>query len=269
MVSVSKIGKSWLGYNLAISVVTGRTWLDRFPTTEGKVLLVDNELQRSTLAKRIPKVGDAMGIFQSEYHGDLDVWPLRGKLKSLQNLVADFETVEHGYYRLIIMDAKYRFVTDGASENDNAAEAMFYNLVDRIAEMTGAAILLIHHSSKGSQSDKRVTDVGAGAGAQSRAADCHMILREHEQDDCVVLEAAVRSYAPVEPMVLRWDFPLWTADQEASPDRLKRQPSGQEKRQIAMDREGKEKIINVLTQGPATLNGIRSSTGFGEPRAKN
>ena len=61
----------------------------------------------------------------------------------------------------------YRFAIEGVSENDNAAMAGFYNRLDRIAERTKAAIVLIHHSSKGSQSDKRITDVGAGAGSQS------------------------------------------------------------------------------------------------------
>jgi hypothetical protein len=74
----------------------------------------------------------------------------------------------------------------------------------------GAAFVLIHHASKGDQSGKSVTDVGAGAGAQSRATDTHLILRPHAEDKVVVLDAAVRSWPPVEPICLRWDFPTWT-----------------------------------------------------------
>jgi len=209
-----------------------------------------------------------MDIFRSEYHDALDVWPLRGQLRSLDDLADDFAGVEYGRYRLIVFDAKYRFLTDGQSENDNAAEARFYNRVDQIAEHTGAAIVLIHHSSKGSQSDKRVTDVGAGAGAQSRAADCHIVLREHEESDCVVLAAAVRSFKPVEPIALRWNFPLWHPATDVDAGRLKREPTRNKQRQDALDKEGSDAILAALAVGPATESGLRIKLGFGQPRVK-
>ncbi len=57
----------------------------------------------------------------------------------------------------------------GIDENDNAAMSQVYNAIDRYAEMLQASFILVHHSSKGSQSGKSVTDVGSGAGAISRA----------------------------------------------------------------------------------------------------
>ena len=75
----------------------------------------------------------------------------------------------------------------------------------------------MHHATKGNQSDRRVTDVGAGGGAQARAADTHLVLREHEQPNMVVLDAAVRSFPPIEPMTLRWSFPLWLPDPQTLP----------------------------------------------------
>lgn len=66
VVSMSKVGKSWLGYSLALSVITGREWLGQFPTRRGKVLLIDNELHPETLAKRIPDVAHAMAIKAAE-----------------------------------------------------------------------------------------------------------------------------------------------------------------------------------------------------------
>ena len=67
-------------------------------------------------------------------------------------------------YALIIVDAFYRALPRGTDENDNAAIADLYNFVDRTAERSDAAIVLVHHSSKGSQAGKSVTDVGSGAG---------------------------------------------------------------------------------------------------------
>src|SRR5690606_3187645 len=145
----------------------------------------------------------------------------------------------------IILDAFYRFLPEGASENDNAQMAQLYNQLDRYAAETGAAIACIHHSSKGVQSFKRTTDVGAGAGAQSRAADCHLVLREHADDGCVVLDAAVRSFPPVDPRVLRWAFPLWHADDDADPSRLKGLDPRADKQRDA-DTKAKEAVLDAL-----------------------
>ncbi|QDU87197.1 Replicative DNA helicase [Pirellulimonas nuda] len=266
LISMSKVGKSWLGYSLALSIITGRRWLDRFDTHCGRVLLIDNELHRSTLAHRIPLVAEAMGIEPHDYQGELDVWPLRGNLKSLQQLAGELEAIEAGYYRAILFDAKYRFIEPGASENDNAAETQVYNLLDRIAEKTQSALVMIHHTSKGDQSGKRTTDVGAGAGAQSRAADCHLVLREHEEPGVVVLDAAVRSFAPIEPVTLRWEFPLWRPDALLDASKLKGRLTGGEQRQTEKDQEAMTEIASALLGGPATTRKLRDATGFSRDR---
>jgi hypothetical protein len=269
VISVTKVGKSWMMYGLALCEITRRPWLDRFNTSGGRVLLVDNELHASTLAHRIPAVADAMGIHRDEYDQKLEVWPLRGRLRSLSELALDFESLDPDAFSIIILDAKYRFALEGASENDNASEARFYNEIDRLAERTGAAIMLVHHSTKGSQSDKRITDVGAGAGAQSRAADCHLVLREHEDDGVCVLDAALRSFPPIEPMALRWCFPLWLPADGVDPARLKRPPSASEQRQAAREKEVADKIMAALLKDEATVRMIREKTGLSRERIES
>ena len=162
IIASPKVGKSWLAYKLALSIIAGQDFLG-FATARGKVLLIDNELHPQTLALRIPAVANPLGIFPAEYNDDLEVWPLRGNLRPLHQLEDDLEAIEPGHFKAIILDAKYRF-GNGDSENDNAAETQFYNTLDRIAERTGAALVLIHHSTKGSQSDKRLPTL-----AQERA----------------------------------------------------------------------------------------------------
>jgi RecA-family ATPase len=268
LVSTSKVGKSWLAYNLGLSVIAGHKWLERFETERGRVLLIDNELHRGTLTNRIPAVAKELGIQPAAYAKDLEVWPLRGNLRNLIQLGDDFNRIEPGRYKVIVLDAKYRFAFPGKSENDNAAETLVYNLLDQYAAHTAAAFVLVHHTSKGNQGEKRVTDVGAGAGAQSRAADCHLVLREHEQPDVAVLDAAVRSFAPVEPLALQWEFPLWrptTADVSKLKGRLNRS----EERQQAKDREGKEATIKALRESPATQKALRAKTGYRQERQEN
>ena len=230
IIAPPKTGKSWLVNNLAICVATGRPWLDRYETEQGRVLIVDNELHGETAANRLPKVSRAMGVPMSEFAGTLEVWNLRGGLTDLFKLAPTLEAIDHGRFKVIVLDAWYRFMPEGKDENDNGTMANLYNRLDRVAMKIGCSFVLIHHSTKGNQSGKSVTDVGAGAGAQSRAVDTHLVLREHEQEGCVVLDAAARSWPPIEPAVLRWAFPLWSIDDGLDPADLKRATSRRDRR---------------------------------------
>jgi hypothetical protein len=272
VISVSKVGKSWFAYCLLLSVATGRIWLDKFGTAAGRVLLVDNELQPATLAHRIATVADAMGISRDEYADDLEIMPLRGKGADIFAICRELDRVPAGAFKLIVIDAKYRAMPNGNSENDNATETAFYNEVDRCAERLRAAFVLIHHASKGNQAEKRVTDVGAGAGAQSRAADCHLILREHDDADAVVLDAAVRSFPPVEPMGLRWVFPLWIPDETLDPGGLKGKATADptaDSYSAEVELAGDKGTILAAMADLATAEtktGIRDRSGLSGPR---
>ncbi len=113
---------------------------------------------------------------------------------------------------MMVIDAKYRLFGNGLEENSNDDQTTFHNMIDKLAKEMNCPILLIHHATKGDQSSKSVTDVGSGGGSQSRAVDLHMTIRPHQQPGLAVLEAAVRSFAPVEPVTLRWNWPVWSVD---------------------------------------------------------
>jgi len=152
----------------------------------------------------------------------------------------------------------------GASENDNAMMAQVYNAVDRYADRLGCAFLIVHHISKGSQADKAVTDVGSGAGAQSRACDAHIVLRQHEEDGCAELEAAVRSWPPVEPIGLRWDYPIWhpgdtldtTALRQGGKRRRPKAPDPDPKPEPAVVWDVDKFVANFLSAEPRTEDAI-------------
>lgn len=268
IIAPAKVGKSWLSYSLALSIATGTDWLKCFSCRRGRVLIIDNELHPATLAHRIPAVADALGHRLDDYRNQLDVIPLRGRLMTLSTIGATIvDGIAHGEYAAVIIDAWYRVLPGGSGgENDNAAVAQAYNFVDLFAKQTGAAWLLVHHSTKGSQAEKRVTDVGAGAGAQSRAADTHLILREHEEDGCVTMDAAVRSFPPVAAVPLRWTFPVWSVDTSLDPKALKRPTSRADAQQNTRDQQGRDAILRALKAGPVTKRKLREKTGFGSDR---
>jgi hypothetical protein len=272
LISVSKVGKSWLVYMLALSVIHARLWLETFQCVGGKVLIIDNELHKATLVNRIRKVAEAMGIEPYEYEDDLDIVALRGNLTDLHGLR---EVIEQsaGTYNMVIVDAWYRMLGN-INESDNGAMTSLYNVADEYAATSGAAWTLVHHSSKGSQSDKRTTDVGSGAGAMSRAADTHLVLREHEDDGLMVLDGKVRSFAPIQPLALRWNFPLWRPDAFADPKLLKGRKSDGEQRQDERDQEGMEVIFDIVAEWNTevdrepTPNRITEKSPYGTTRSR-
>lgn len=240
VIAPSKTGKSWLVIDLALSVAAGRPWLDTFETDPGNVLIIDNELHSETSANRIPKVAAARQIDLGEVGQRVFVQNLRGHWQDIFSLGPYFRSLEPGRFRVIVLDAMYRFMPREMDENDNGTMANVYNAIDRYADLLGCCFVLIHHTSKGNQSGKAITDVGAGAGSQSRATDTHLILRPHEEDDVVVLEAAVRSWPPVLPRCLRWAFPVWLPADNLDPTLLRsEQPkrTRQEERQPEWDAE--------------------------------
>ena len=223
VVAASKMGKTWLVDDIALAVVTGSKLWGTFPTVRGNVLIVDNELHPATIADRIPRVASARGMDIDDYADSLHIESLRGQLKDIDALDSYFRSIPKGAYSLIIIDALYRIIPKGSDENSNGDVCQHYNKFDQWAAMLDSAIMLVHHSSKGSQAGKVVTDVGSGAGAQSRAADAHIVLRHHAEPDCVVVEAAGRSFKPMPPMVLRWTFPVFNPDLDLDPSDLRKE----------------------------------------------
>jgi hypothetical protein len=260
VIASPKVGKSWLTYGLGIAVATGAPWLGTFPTAQGAVLLIDNELHPETIANRIPLVAAAMGVEMAEVNDRLSILSLRGRLQNLIQLGAGLGQIDRSRFALIVIDAFYRTLPLGTDENDNAGLTALYNRLDHYADSLGVSFALVHHTSKGSQSEKAVTDVGSGAGAQSRAVDTHLILRPHEENDVVVLDAAVRSWPPVSPLCLRWSFPVWGVDNSLDPTLLRtakprrRKDEGQEPKKPA--------------EPPWTAKRFADAFGRPEPRAR-
>lgn len=219
IVAAPKTGKSWLVHDLAVRVSMGRAWL-RWNTIKTKVLIIDGELHRETLAYRLRKVrGWSAGGGGGPM--DIDVCVLRGRRMTIDAIRDGLVPQPQNSYGLIIFDALYRFMPTDGEENSNETMTRVYNTLDAIAEQSGAAIVVVHHSSKGNQAEKAVTDVGAGAGAQSRAADTHLILRPHEREGAVVIDAVARSFTPVESFVVSRGESGWVDECELDPTQLK------------------------------------------------
>jgi hypothetical protein len=262
IIAPPKTGKSFLVGGLAWCVATGRPWLS-YDVRQCKVLVVDNELHEETLASRYDRIAFEMQIDDSE-RGGLDVVSLRGENVSITHAEMKLRVPE-GKYGLVVFDALYRMLPEQTNENDNGQMMRVYNHIDQLAKSWGAAIVVIHHASKGDQSEKAVTDVGAGAGAISRAADSHLIIRPHEQQGLHVLQAATRSFPSPDPVSIRFTYPLWQAE-TIEPQIKKSKPVNGDGKQKSDD-EAKEKILRYIPVGiEVSESELRRETGLNRDR---
>lgn len=247
IVAAPKTGKSWLVLQLAIALTTGNTWLGR-ECTKSRVLLIDNELHEETESARLRYVANAMGVSNDELDG-LSLGMQRGGVKSLYELPQQLKIIneEKGHFDVIIIDALYKALPKDIDENSNGQITGIYNLIERIAREQKAAIVLVHHTSKGNQANKSVTDVGSGAGAQSRAPDTHLALRPHREKGVVSVSCCVRSFRPVDPFCIkRDDNYLWVIAPECEPN----------------DLEGKDASSGQGKEEPTTVEDISATIEY-------
>ena len=251
--SSSKHGKSWLVGNLIWAAIQGEAWLGK-NVRQGKVLLIDNELKRCELDWRHAMI--AREMHYEPCPGDLAIISRRGKScdilsMSMQLRELDFDWRE---YSLIVIDAIYKCIPGGASENDNSAMGALMNSLQGIAEDTSVPVVGVHHSTKGGQGDKAVLDVFAGAGSFGRALDSAVVIRDHEQPDLSVIDFVSRTSPPQEAISARFDWPLWTVV-TATPEvkRVTRQNQGQ---QSQSDQTASQLLLEKIPYAPKLVQQV-------------
>lgn len=204
VIAAPKTGKSWGVYGLAMALENATNFLGFNVPRKRRVLIVDNEIPENEVAWRLKKVAAHTGSVNQP-----DFIALRGRDWTFDNLQQGLHSVNAGDYDVLILDAYYRFLPKGTSENDNADATRNFNIMNTICKDLGVAIINIHHTSKGNQSEKAVTDVGAGAGAVARAADAHISIRPHAQDGYFVFEAVTRTCVAPDPISASLEWPVW------------------------------------------------------------
>lgn len=236
LVSTSKQGKSWCIGDLALSAASGRPWLGMNIPKKLRVCVIDSELFEKTIGMRNRAIAKSRGIEWSEVMDNLQYVMLREigliDINECCRQIA-LQTGSGGRipgFDLIIFDPLYRLYPAGMNENDNHLMASLYNTIDGLARAQRCSIVIVHHATKGNQSAKDVTEVGSGAGAMTRATDTHLIFRQHQDPDAVVMESVVRTFPRPDPRCLRWQYPVWTDAPDLSPlDYLKPSKNGAKK----------------------------------------
>ena len=182
----SKIGKSWLGMDLAVSVARGALVFGKIATNQCDVLYIALEDPRRRLQSRMRKMlqGEAAppNLFFATQWPNVD----GGCLEQIEA-----EVQANPKMRLVIVDTfgKVRGKPDGRSgvyQQDYKDMGAFHALALRL----NIAILLIHHTRKQDATD--VMDLISGSTGIVGAADTLMVLQRKRGEEAGTLSVTGR-----------------------------------------------------------------------------
>jgi hypothetical protein len=216
----SKTSKTWFLMHMAACIATGRPFLGR-NTQKGRVIYANLELKWGTFANRWRHLLAGAKIPQEECDPNLAIWNFRAAGMTVELLLKWCQEIPKDGLSTIIIDPGYKLLR-GRDENALNSAADLGEYYEQIAHVTGAAVVVAMHFPKGNHADKDHMDRIAGSGGFARDADSILTLTRHEEDDCFSFEGTVRSLPPVDPVVVRWNFPLFAIDAHEDPKKLRR-----------------------------------------------
>lgn len=229
--SASKAGKSWAALNLAVAVCTGSSWMG-FHCEQGPVLYVNFEIDPASFAHRCETVareawqrtcGDKG---QEEYEravaSNLRVLNYRGQSCESKDfaeaIIREADRIPN--LALVVIDPLYMF--SDADENSAKETKDVMAQLDRICEDSGAALMFVHHYTKGKPGQKSAMDRFSGSGVFARSPDAVIdVAPLHvDQDNAELvgeldgavplrLEASLREFAPMAPVNVLYSHPLY------------------------------------------------------------
>jgi hypothetical protein len=256
----SKSNKSWCLLDLALSVASGEKWWGR-KCTKLPVVYINFELHDWAIAQRV----NALCTARAECQGIGDsfhLWNLRGHNADLTLLRPKLEEqLARHKFGLIILDPAYK-VLGNRDENANGDIAGLMNELEKLAQGSGAAVVVAHHFAKGDSTAKEAGDRMSGAGAWVRDPDSIVVLTPHEEQDCFTVTSILRNLPRLPEFVVAWDFPLMRLALELNPDALRR---SQGRRKVCTDKEFVENLISETPTPRGTIVAKASEMDISAP----
>jgi hypothetical protein len=234
----SKSFKTWAQMDIAYCVANGLLWWGMH-TMMVPVIYMDFELLDYDFRWRMEQIAQAHG------RGSIDAVKrigLKNKVIADSHWDKIHELILAEQAGLTLCDPTYKLL-GGRDENKAGDIAEVTAIFDRLTDATGSSLIFAQHFAKGNQSQKESIDRGAGSGVWARDADAILTMTKHVEEDCLSVEATLRSFPRIEPFVVRWVNPLFVRDKDLDPDDLK-QPGNV--KQKDGDSDGPYKVYKLI-----------------------
>ena len=121
---------------------------------------------------------------------------------------------------MVIIDPTYKMLGT-ADENSASDIAALLNMIESLAVTTSAAVAMAGHFAKGNAAAKETIDRISGSGVFARDPDSLITFTKHEEEKAFTVDMILRNLPPVQPFVVRWDWPLFRREDTLDPSRLK------------------------------------------------
>lgn len=181
------VGKTLLGLQLAIKIANGEhEFLGEHIELNGNVLYANMELGERVMQKRLAQLG---GINkESPYQVDCLT-----ERSSLMNLIPELDEyfTEKKPVLVVVDNLRTAFSDQNNEKNQDMTKAIME--LNNAKDKYGFALLLVHHTKKGTSGQRTNSDLQSGAGALTDLVDADFFLRKSQLDSTLRILKRVKS----------------------------------------------------------------------------
>lgn len=198
--------KTFFTLLLSYSVASGSQFLDKFKTSQGKVIYLDKENGINIMKNRTKMLKKG---FEKNGHK----YPIgficfsQIKLDKLGGIAAIEEVIEHHKPRLLVIDTYRRSV--GFDENDaGKVSELFVDTLRPIVEKNNISVILIHHNRKSATNHGEVSDeMDELRGSSDLANYADLIIKlERHGNKIVIKQLKNRNAEELQPFSIKVNF---------------------------------------------------------------
>lgn len=241
--ATAKTGKSLLGLQLALSVATGRPFLEKFGTVRSRVVIVQTEISDGRYSERLRQMTKQLNIDLQA--NEVGITSHRLKIDDSESFAALRNVIREDKFKLVILDP---FYTLHSKDEDKAKDIapLLADLRQMIIE-EGATCFLIHHQGKyGERSDKKQTGHqhrGSSAFADVPDSSWSLSLVSSEGEPQASLSFELRNFEPVESLRL-----------------------GRKSGELIWSILGSDKLLSMRQEGDLIAQAIRENEGIAKDK---
>jgi KaiC/GvpD/RAD55 family RecA-like ATPase len=189
--------KTWISIHIALCVARGIPVLDKFPVTQGAVLIIDEEDSLRHIQKRL----NALGAKDTDQIYYLSQGGIRVDDKEESDAI--LKIVQEHHIRLLILDSLVR--VHGQDENDAKSMAKVFAMLQKILKADASILFTHHHRKQQGFGSSNLGQMMRGSSDILAAVDSHLMLekKRDEPDRLILKHSKSRQAEALEPSEIR------------------------------------------------------------------